>query len=155
MQNSTASAAYATIPMIETHEIHLQNKSDNSDYSMYTYDIPTVVREIIVVDNTTYDLLERNTSIYIYTVFIIGTIVVTVVRSFVFFKVAMRSSKNLHSRMFHALLQTPMRFFDTNPSGRVLNRFSKDMGAIDEVLPRVLLESIQVRKYGYMIDREC
>jgi hypothetical protein len=29
-------------------------------------------------------------------------------------------------------------------AGRVLNRFSKDMGAVDEQLPRAMLESIQV-----------
>lgn len=28
--------------------------------------------------------------------------------------------------------------------GRILNRFSKDMGAIDELLPSVLMDSIQV-----------
>lgn len=28
--------------------------------------------------------------------------------------------------------------------GRILNRFSKDMGAVDELLPRVMIESIQV-----------
>lgn len=39
-----------------------------------------------------------------------------------------------------------MRFFDTNPSGRILNRFSKDMGAIDEVLPRGMMDAIQVTK---------
>lgn len=37
-----------------------------------------------------------------------------------------------------------MRFFNTNCSGRVLNRFSKDMGAIDEKLPYVLIDTIQV-----------
>lgn len=29
-------------------------------------------------------------------------------------------------------------------SGRILNRFSKDIGALDELLPRFLLESIQI-----------
>jgi hypothetical protein len=29
-------------------------------------------------------------------------------------------------------------------SGRVLNRFSKDMGAVDEQLPKAMLETIQV-----------
>lgn len=37
-----------------------------------------------------------------------------------------------------------MRFFDTNPSGRILNRFSKDMGAIDELLPRAMMDCIQI-----------
>lgn len=37
-----------------------------------------------------------------------------------------------------------MRFFDTNPSGRILNRFSKDLGAIDEAFPKALFNSLQV-----------
>ena len=31
-----------------------------------------------------------------------------------------------------------MSFFDTTPLGRVLNRFSKDIYVIDELIPRVL-----------------
>lgn len=46
--------------------------------------------------------------------------------------------------MFSNILAATMRFFDTNPSGRILNRFSKDMGVVDEVLPRMYLDSIQV-----------
>lgn len=37
-----------------------------------------------------------------------------------------------------------MRFFNTNPSGRILNRFSKDMGAIDELLPKAMLDAGQI-----------
>lgn len=37
-----------------------------------------------------------------------------------------------------------MRFFNTNTSGRILNRFSKDMGAIDEFLPNAMIDCTQV-----------
>lgn len=61
-----------------------------------------------------------------------------------FLRVCMRASKVLHDRMFGAMLTTPMRFFDMNPSGRILNRFSKDMGAIDEIMPRIMLDAVQI-----------
>lgn len=150
--SSNTSEIEANVPVVLSHEIHLQNNA-SGDSDIYTYHtMQTIPREIIVVDDTTYDLLDRNVSIYIYSGFIIGVIVVTIIRSFLFFKVAMISSVNLHRRMFHALLEAPMRFFDINPSGRVLNRFSKDMGSIDEMLPRVLLEAIQVKSYLTHID---
>lgn len=37
-----------------------------------------------------------------------------------------------------------MAFFHNNPSGRILNRFSKDVGAMDELLPITLIEAMQV-----------
>lgn len=46
--------------------------------------------------------------------------------------------------MFHGLISTTVRFFDTNPSGRILNRFSKDMGAMDEFLPKAMLDASQI-----------
>jgi ABC-type multidrug transport system fused ATPase/permease subunit len=56
-------------------------------------------------------------------------------RSVLFFLLCIRSSKNLHKNMFVRVMSTPIRFFDTNPIGRIINRFSKDIGIIDETIP--------------------
>lgn len=45
--------------------------------------------------------------------------------------------------MVISILQSPVFFFDTNPSGRILNRFSKDIGIVDEFLPPTSLLAIQ------------
>ena len=46
--------------------------------------------------------------------------------------------------MVVAVLQAPVLFFDSNPVGRIMNRFSKDIGCMDEVLPKTFLMSIQL-----------
>jgi len=47
----------------------------------------------------------------------------------------LRSSKLLHSELLFAMLRSSLGFFDTTPSGRILNRFGKDIDIIDNVLP--------------------
>ncbi|XP_050071787.1 ATP-binding cassette sub-family C member 4 [Anopheles maculipalpis] len=82
--------------------------------------------------------------LYTYGVIIICVVAFTIFRGYLFFNICMKASRNLHDRMFARILTAPMRFFDTNPSGRILNRFSKDMGAIDELLPKAMIEAIQI-----------
>lgn len=45
---------------------------------------------------------------------------------------------NLHSRMLSNVLRAPMMFFDTTPSGRIVNRFSSDVAVVDNTLPATL-----------------
>ena len=68
----------------------------------------------------------------------------TLVRSFLFYNTTLNSSQALHQRMLTAVLKAPVLFFDTNPVGRVLNRFSTDMAFSDEMLPTAFLEAGQV-----------
>ncbi|KAF9576697.1 hypothetical protein EC968_005470 [Mortierella alpina] len=46
-----------------------------------------------------------------------------------------RASKVLYDRLLTRVLRLPMSFFDTTPMGRIVNRFSSDMNAIDTQLP--------------------
>lgn len=89
-------------------------------------------------------VLSTESCLYIHGGLIIALFIVGMSRAFAFYSVCMKSSANLHSQMFSSIVSTKMRFFDTNPSGRILNRFSKDMGAVDEYLPKVILDSVQM-----------
>ena len=75
-----------------------------------------------------------------YAIIILSLIFSTTMYSMTFFAICMKASRNLHNAMFHKLIRAESRFFDTHPSGRILNRFSKDIGSIDEVLPMTLFE---------------
>ncbi|CAF2747057.1 unnamed protein product [Rotaria sp. Silwood2] len=48
---------------------------------------------------------------------------------------AYAASRRLHSSVLFGVLRAPMAFFDTTPIGRIINRFAKDIDAIDSSLP--------------------
>lgn len=45
------------------------------------------------------------------------------------------AAKELHAKLLSTVLRLPMSFFDTTPLGRLINRFSKDVDTLDNVLP--------------------
>ncbi|CAD6221999.1 GSCOCT00005266001.2-RA-CDS [Cotesia congregata] len=91
-----------------------------------------------------YDITPAFPYVYAYTGIVLSVFVIGITRSLSFYALCVKASQRLHDWSFEALIRTSMRFFDTNPSGRILNRFSKDMGAIDELLPKALLDAGQI-----------
>ncbi|XP_057686609.1 multidrug resistance-associated protein 4 [Corythoichthys intestinalis] len=73
-----------------------------------------------------------------------ATIIFGFLRTLLMFNMLVRSTQALHNSMFTAILRTQVRFFDVNPIGRVLNRFSKDIGQLDSIMPWTLVDFIQV-----------
>jgi ABC-type multidrug transport system fused ATPase/permease subunit len=97
-----------------------------------------------ILNNDTVDVDDieqrRQQWINIYIAVICTFIVVILKAEFSFFYSLLRASKNLHNMMFNGLVNTYQQFFNQNPSGRILNRFSKDIGNIDTILPNCLFE---------------
>jgi ABC-type multidrug transport system fused ATPase/permease subunit len=89
-------------------------------------------------------IISTKTYLYVYTGIVAMLFTFTIIRSFAFYKFCMRCSSSLHNSMFNSIIHTSMRFFDTNPSGRIMNRFSKDMGSVDELLPKAIMDASQI-----------
>uniref|UniRef100_A0A8I5Y0H3 ATP binding cassette subfamily C member 4 n=1 Tax=Rattus norvegicus TaxID=10116 RepID=A0A8I5Y0H3_RAT len=79
----------------------------------------------------------------IYTGLTAVTVLFGIARSLLVFYVLVNASQTLHNRMFESILKAPVLFFDRNPIGRILNRFSKDIGHMDDLLPLTFLDFIQ------------
>ncbi|WKY15179.1 hypothetical protein Q1695_000569 [Nippostrongylus brasiliensis] len=56
-------------------------------------------------------------------------------KAMIFVKVSLNAASRLHNNMFSSVIRGTVGFFDSTPSGRILNRFSKDMDEIDVKLP--------------------
>uniref|UniRef100_A0A4W2HUP1 Multidrug resistance-associated protein 4 n=1 Tax=Bos indicus x Bos taurus TaxID=30522 RepID=A0A4W2HUP1_BOBOX len=78
-----------------------------------------------------------------YSALTVGTILFGITRSLLIFYVLVNSSQTLHNRMLESIFRAPMLFFNRNPIGRILNRFSKDIGHMDDLLPLTFLDFIQ------------
>ncbi|XP_025906528.1 canalicular multispecific organic anion transporter 1 [Nothoprocta perdicaria] len=48
---------------------------------------------------------------------------------------SVQASRVMHQKLLSNILHVPMSFFDTTPTGRIVNRFAKDIFTIDETIP--------------------
>eukprot|EP00050_Salpingoeca_kvevrii_P019960 m.92564 g.92564 ORF g.92564 m.92564 type:complete len:1403 (-) comp8653_c0_seq4:26-4234(-) len=83
---------------------------------------------------------QEDRNLLIYSALVAAVLIFAIGRSFYFMICARNASQTLHDRAFSRLLATDLRFFDLRPIGQILNRFSKDFGYLDDLLPWTLLD---------------
>ncbi|CAF1472632.1 unnamed protein product, partial [Adineta ricciae] len=88
---------------------------------------------------------EQRSTDYMYTYLglTLGTLVIALIRAQYYFYLILSGSNHFHNQMLKGMLYTSLRFFESNPSGRILNRISKDQQVIDELLPMTLFDAVQ------------
>lgn len=69
--------------------------------------------------------------------------------SLLFCFILLKASEILHNKMVLAVLRAPVLYFDKTPVGRILNRFSKDIGNLDDVLPTHFLLAVEVSLFSF------
>ncbi|CAK9321250.1 unnamed protein product [Citrullus colocynthis] len=79
------------------------------------------------------NLVPSETLFYntIYAGLSLAQVFVTLVNSYWLIVSSLYAAKRLHDQMLSSILRAPMVFFNTNPLGRIINRFAKDLGDID------------------------
>ena len=81
-------------------------------------------------------LFCRGEYLGVYAAFGVGQVILVLFASFALALGGTFASRTIHKQLLVNVLRLSMSFFDTTPSGRILNRFSKDIYTIDETIPR-------------------
>nr|XP_020667452.1 multidrug resistance-associated protein 7 [Pogona vitticeps] len=64
--------------------------------------------------------------------------VFTILRAFLFAYGTIHAATVIHNRLLSRVMKATVTFFDTTPTGRILNRFSSDLYCVDDSLPFIL-----------------
>lgn len=96
------------------------------------------------VANMTLNQQRAPETLGIFGSLVVGALLLSTLVSFLFYHTLLLASEKLHNKMVTAVMKAPVIFFDTNPAGRILNRFSKDIGCMDDTLPPQFLLAVQL-----------
>ncbi|XP_063924449.1 probable multidrug resistance-associated protein lethal(2)03659 [Zophobas morio] len=92
--------------------------------------------------------LTLESFLYVYASLIVLLFLLNHTLSVIFMTHFMSVSKNLHNSLLDKILAVPMKFFNEHPSGRILNRFSQDVGCVDVIVPICLHEMVRTALDG-------
>lgn len=140
----------------------IQNKHHSSDINAASSTASNLT-SVIFNDEDTTEADQRNNYIIFYSVLMAVATYIFVHRTFAFYALCLRATTNLHDQVFRGISRATMFFYNTNPTGRILNRFAKDIGNIDVLLPPALMDALSVsgkslslvQKNLFLILRYC
>nr|CAB3219634.1 multidrug resistance-associated protein 5 [Phallusia mammillata] len=123
---------FTALALVDTSGNFSQNVSTDTTISpnMTQTTVPSIIDPTDITSHPQFKFY-----LLVYFSSAVFMLLVSVLRGFSFMTLAFTAMKNLHNNMFTRILNAPMEFFDTTPSGRIINRFQKDMDEADAPLP--------------------
>jgi ATP-binding cassette, subfamily C (CFTR/MRP), member 4 len=86
---------------------------------------------------------SKNLYIIAYACLTVACIIMGFYRAVSWFEFTLGAANNLHANSLWAVMHSPLQFFIANPTGRILNRFSRDTNQTDELFPFTLFDFLQ------------
>ena len=74
------------------------------------------------------------TAIGIYGIIGIVVLILSLLNNFFWLDRGIKAGKSMHDKMLRSVLKAPVRFFDSTPVGRIIQRFSRDVESVDVYL---------------------
>ncbi|KAE8555164.1 hypothetical protein TMatcc_005247 [Talaromyces marneffei ATCC 18224] len=69
---------------------------------------------------------------------------ITIIRDLITFHGSLKASSSIFENLLDSVLHAKLQFFDSVPSGQITNRFSKDVEAMDQVIPGFAISALQL-----------
>ncbi|CAA7016302.1 unnamed protein product [Microthlaspi erraticum] len=79
--------------------------------------------------------VNLSTLMIVYVALAVGSSLCILFRATLLVTAGYRTATELFHRMHHCIFRSPMSFFDSTPSGRIMNRASTDQSAVDLEIP--------------------
>ncbi|XP_071595336.1 ATP-binding cassette sub-family C member 10 isoform X1 [Heliangelus exortis] len=130
----------SSLPQTENTSVMVCSASPTSP-ELLLFPIVGLVSPVQTLDTTPdppNGTLDVNFYLVVYGSIAGANSLLTLLRAFLFAYGALRAATVIHSRLLQRALKATVTFFDTTPTGRILNRFSSDLYCVDDTLPFML-----------------
>ncbi|KAL6879128.1 hypothetical protein J3F83DRAFT_725174 [Trichoderma novae-zelandiae] len=137
---NTFSHVYGAASFLKGSWASVANLGNDVQYSMKpALDILDVPEDFAEPHRTAVP--HVNVAYYLSGLAVIGALgaIAALIRDVWIFFGSLTASKRIHDRFIHSVTRAKFKFFDVTPHGRLMNRFSKDLEAVDqEVAPTAI-----------------
>ncbi|XP_042486453.1 ABC transporter C family member 3-like [Macadamia integrifolia] len=93
--------------------------------------------------------VKRSTLISTYATLFLGSSLCILIRSMLIVTIGYKTSTLLFNKMHLCIFRAPLSFFESTPSGRILNRVSIDQSAVDTSIPHQF-EELLISVIGFL-----
>ena len=114
------------------HGAALSSNSFSTGTSFWSLPLSSKSPSFVNIMASSDDKVDAWYYLIIYALLSIFYILISLVREGYIFWGSLRASRALHTRLLESVSRAKLQFFDTTPLGQLMNRFSKDIEAIDQ-----------------------